>query len=320
MAAETGNSRAATGAAAPNPEVRVVAGALFDGERRVLIAQRPAGKHMAGRWELPGGKLESGETAIEGLRRELAEELGVELRDARPLIRLRHDYADRRICLDVWRVTEFDGVPRGLDGQALAWVALDDLPGRDILEADLPIVTALRLPNLACLAAGAAGLEAAVRDAREPRTVLWRPSPEAAANDAARQAVQSARAAGHRVLVVGEEVAAVTIAAFAGADGVALEWNGGELAVDPRGVFLVGVVCQSPRAALAAARAGAQFVVLVPPDGPPAGAELAPLCEIAGVPVLVGRFAGPECLVAVRASGAHGCVVGAAPAGDAEAA
>jgi 8-oxo-dGTP diphosphatase len=319
VAAEPGTSRGAPGAAAPHPEVRVVAGALFDAERRVLIAQRPAGKHMAGRWELPGGKLDPGETPIEGLRRELAEELGVELRDARPLIRLRHDYADRRVCLDVWRVTDFDGVPRGLDGQALAWVALDDLPGRDILEADLPIITALRLPNLACMATGVAGLEAAVRQARESRTLLWRPSVAGAAEESARQAVRSARAAGHRVLVVGEEVAAVTIAAFTGADGVALEWSGEELAVDPRGVFLVGVVGQSPRIALRAARAGAQFVVLVPSEGPLPGAELAQLCEAAGVPVLSGCYAGPECLVEVRASGAHGCVVGVAPGGEVEA-
>lgn len=320
MAAEPGTSRGAPGTAAAPPEVRVVAGALFDAERRVLIAQRPAGKHMAGRWELPGGKLDPGETAIEGLRRELAEELGVELRDARPLIRLRHDYADRRICLDVWRVTAFDGEPRGLDGQALAWVAPDDLPSRDILEADLPIITALRLPNLACMAVGAAALEAAVRDACEARTLLWRPSPAGAAEEAVRQAVRAARAAGHRVLVVGDEVAAVTIAAFTGADGVALEWSGEDLAVDPRGVFLVGVVCQSPRAALEAARAGAQFVVLVPPGGPPAGADLALLCEAAGVPVLAGHYAGPECLVEVRAAGAHGCVVGASRDGEAAAA
>jgi 8-oxo-dGTP diphosphatase len=307
----------APGAAAPS-ELRVVAGALFDAERRVLIAQRPAGKHMAGRWELPGGKLEPGETAIEGLRRELAEELGVELRDARPLIRLRHDYADRRVCLDVWRVTRFDGEPRGLDGQALAWVAPDELPGHDILEADLPIVTALRLPNLACVATGVTGLEAAVHEAREPRTLLWRALLALATQESARQAVHTARAAGHRVLVVGDEVAAVTVAAATGADGVALEWSGEALAADPRGAFLVGVVCQSPRAALAAARAGAQFLVLVPPEGPPAGAELGALCEAAGVPLLAGRYAGPGCLAEVRACGAHGCVVGAPPAGDAQ--
>ena len=100
----------------PPVEVHVAAGALFDAGRRVLIARRPAGKHMAGRWELPGGKLDAGETPLEALRRELAEELGVELRDARPLIRLRHDYAGRRVLLDVWRVTAWAGEPRSLGG------------------------------------------------------------------------------------------------------------------------------------------------------------------------------------------------------------
>lgn len=296
--------------AATLAEVHVVAGALFDASRRVLIAQRPPGKHMAGRWELPGGKLHAGETAIEALRRELAEELGVDLRDARPLIRLRHDYADRRVQLDVWRVTDFAGEPRGVDGQALEWVRPDELPGRDLLEADLPIVTALRLPNVALAVAGTAALAEAGREAGEPRTLLWAPQPAGAVDDAARLAVRAARAAGHRVLVVGDEVPAVTVAAATGADGVVLEWSGAALAVDSRGVFLVGVACDTPATALAAARAGAQFLVLEPPSGPPPGATLASLCDAAGVPVLAGRYGGPASLAEVRAAGAHGCVIG----------
>ncbi len=286
----------------------MVAGALFDGQRRVLIAQRPPGKHMAGRWELPGGKLNPGETAVEALRRELAEELGVELRDARPLIRLRHDYADRRVCLDVWRVTDFDGEPRGLDGQALDWVVPDELPGRDLLEADLPIVTALRLPSVARAATGEQGLVEVA--AGELATVFWHPATAAAPTDGERLAVRAARAAGHRILVVGEEVAAATVAAVTGADGVLIDWAGQALAVDPRGHFLVGAACASAEAALAAARAGAQFVLVAPPGGPLAGAALASLCEEAGVPVLAGWYAGPESLPGVRASGAHGCAVG----------
>jgi 8-oxo-dGTP diphosphatase len=320
VAAEAGIGRPGGRAAAP-AEVRVVAGALFDGARRVLIAQRPPGKHMAGRWELPGGKLHAGETAIEALRRELAEELGVELRDARPLIRLRHDYADRRIVLDVWRVTDFAGEPRGLDGQALEWVQPDELPRRDLLEADLPIVTALRLPCTARAAIGASALEDAARAVREPTTLFWAPQPAGAVDDAARDAVRAARAAGHRVLVAGEEVAAAIVAAATGADGVLLEWRQQELDVDSRGVVLVGVRCESAPAALAAARAGAQFVLLAPPAGPPAGEVLARLCEQAGVPVLAGWYPAPDVLAPVRSAGAHGCAVGAPlpPLGDTEA-
>ena len=83
------------------PEIHVIAGALSDTEGRVLIAQRPRGRHMAGRWEFPGGKLAPGEDSCDGLKRELAEELGVIVREARPLIRLRHDYPDRRVLLEV---------------------------------------------------------------------------------------------------------------------------------------------------------------------------------------------------------------------------
>src|SRR5690606_11405069 len=76
--------------------IHVVAGALFDAEGRVLIAQRPAGKHMAGGWEFPGGKLEAGEPARVGLGRELREELGVEVLQAEPLVAYVHAYTDRR--------------------------------------------------------------------------------------------------------------------------------------------------------------------------------------------------------------------------------
>ena len=116
---------------------------------RVLIAQRPRGRHMAGRWEFPGGKLAFGEDSYDGLKRELAEELGVVVREARPLIRLRHDYPDRRVLLDVWQVTAYDGEPKSLESQALAWARPDELPSHDLLEADRAIVTALRLPRLA---------------------------------------------------------------------------------------------------------------------------------------------------------------------------
>ena len=123
--------------------IHVVAGALFDAAGRVLIAQRPPGKALAGRWEFPGGKLHAAEDAPTGLARELREELGVEVHAAEPLIRYAHDYADRVVWIDMWVVTRWSGEPRGLDGQALKWVLPADLPGEDILEADAPIVREL---------------------------------------------------------------------------------------------------------------------------------------------------------------------------------
>jgi 8-oxo-dGTP diphosphatase len=129
---------------APKPLVCVVAGALFDGERRVLIAQRPPGKHMAGRWEFPGGKLAAGETELQGLVRELREELGVTAASCRPFMRLSHEYDDRVVELSLWVVDIFSGDPAGLDGQQLKWVALERLGEEDILEADAPFVAALQ--------------------------------------------------------------------------------------------------------------------------------------------------------------------------------
>jgi 8-oxo-dGTP diphosphatase len=125
------------------PVVCVVAGALFDGERRVLIAQRPPGKHMAGRWEFPGGKLAAGETEPQGLVRELREELGVTVASCRPFMRLSHEYDDRVVELSLWVVDIFSGEVSGLEGQQLKWVALDRLGEEDILEADAPFVRAL---------------------------------------------------------------------------------------------------------------------------------------------------------------------------------
>jgi 8-oxo-dGTP diphosphatase len=124
--------------------IRVVAGALFDVHGRVLIAQRPAGKHMAGRWEFPGGKIHAGESELDALRRELLEELGVSLESAVRMLELSHDYPGRRVHLCMWRVTSYRGEPRALDHQALKWVAPAELDSEDLLEADRPIVEALQ--------------------------------------------------------------------------------------------------------------------------------------------------------------------------------
>jgi 8-oxo-dGTP diphosphatase len=122
----------------------VVAGALYDLHGRVLITERPPGKHMAGRWEFPGGKLEAGESEREALVRELREELGIEVDSAHEELTLRHDYADRRVQVSMWIVERYAGEPRGLDGQALKWVAPAQLPNEDVLEADRPFIEALQ--------------------------------------------------------------------------------------------------------------------------------------------------------------------------------
>jgi 8-oxo-dGTP diphosphatase len=124
--------------------VRVVAAALFDPDHHVLIAERPPGRHMAGRWEFPGGKVAEGESDASALARELKEELGIEVLAARFLLQITHQYEDRCVVLSLWIVERFRGEPRGLDGQRLKWVRPAELLTEDILEADRPFVEALQ--------------------------------------------------------------------------------------------------------------------------------------------------------------------------------
>lgn len=126
------------------PTLLVVAAALYHRDGRILIAERPPGKHMAGRWEFPGGKVTSGESEADALARELKEELGVDVAESRPFMRLRHSYDDRDVELSMWLVQSFHGEPQSLDGQRLKWVRPERLQDEDILEADRPFVEALR--------------------------------------------------------------------------------------------------------------------------------------------------------------------------------
>jgi 8-oxo-dGTP diphosphatase len=131
------------------PRLRVVAAALFDADRRVLIAERPAGKHMAGWWEFPGGKVGSDESDAQALIRELHEELGIDAEPNAEIMTLTHDYPDRVIDLVLWRATVRNGVPRGLDGQQLKWVDCGALAAERLLEADRPFIAALQLVSSA---------------------------------------------------------------------------------------------------------------------------------------------------------------------------
>jgi 8-oxo-dGTP diphosphatase len=125
------------------PLIFVVAAALYDERGQVLIAQRPVGRHMAGRWEFPGGKVDGGETELAALTRELREELGIEVAAARPFMRLKHAYPDRNVELSLWIIERFAGTPGPRDGQTLKWVAPLRLADEDLLEADRPFVEAL---------------------------------------------------------------------------------------------------------------------------------------------------------------------------------
>lgn len=128
--------------------VHVAAAAIISGDaRKVLIARRPSNVDHGGLWEFPGGKLAPYETGLEGLKRELHEELGVEIQRAQPLIRVHHEYPDKHILLDVWQVHAFAGEPFGREGQAVRWVPMEELVGYPFPAANLPILRAVMLPT-----------------------------------------------------------------------------------------------------------------------------------------------------------------------------
>ena len=125
-------------------EVHVAVAVLRDGEGRILLTRRHADSHQGGLWEFPGGKVEAGESLAAALRRELREELGVDIRSHRPLLEIRHDYGDKRVFLDVHIVEDFAGRPRPLEQQPMRWVAVEELCDYAFPAANEPIVDALR--------------------------------------------------------------------------------------------------------------------------------------------------------------------------------
>ena len=128
--------------------VHVAAAAMISADQKhVLIARRPSNVDHGGLWEFPGGKLAPYETGLEGLKRELHEELGVEIVRAQPLIRVHHEYPDKHILLDVWQVHEVAGEPFGREGQAVRWVPMNELVNYPFPAANLPILRAVMLPT-----------------------------------------------------------------------------------------------------------------------------------------------------------------------------
>ena len=129
------------------PVVEVVAGVLQDARGRILLARRTKGRDLAGLWEFPGGKRESGETPEAALARELHEELGIDVDVGTPLINVPQQYPHKRLRLDVRRVASWRGTPRGHEGQALAWAPPHMLASYAMPPADRPVVAALVQPD-----------------------------------------------------------------------------------------------------------------------------------------------------------------------------
>ena len=125
--------------------VTVAACALIDVDGRVLLAQRPEGKSMAGLWEFPGGKIEAGETPEQSLIRELEEELGITVKEAclAPLTFASHSYPDFHLLMPLYVCRRWEGTVTALEGQRLAWVRPNRLRDYPMPPADEPLVSHL---------------------------------------------------------------------------------------------------------------------------------------------------------------------------------
>lgn len=126
--------------------ILVSAVALIDKEGRVLLAQRPEGKSMAGLWEFPGGKVEEGESPEDALVRELHEELGIETWNSclAPLTFASHAYPDFHLLMPVFACRKWEGIPQPREGQTLAWAKAQELRNYPMPPADIPLIPILR--------------------------------------------------------------------------------------------------------------------------------------------------------------------------------
>jgi 8-oxo-dGTP diphosphatase len=124
----------------------VVAVALIDTDGRVLLAQRPPGKSLAGLWEFPGGKVDAGETPEVALIRELQEELGIETKASclAPLTFASHSYDDFHLLMPLFACRRWHGIPAPREGQTLAWVRPNQLRDYPMPPADIPLIPILR--------------------------------------------------------------------------------------------------------------------------------------------------------------------------------
>ena len=126
--------------------VLVSAVALIDRDGRVLVTQRPQGKAMAGYWEFPGGKVETGETPEQALIRELHEELGINTWESclAPLTFASHRYESFHLLMPLFACRKWLGIPHGKEGQSLSWAYPKQLPDYQMPPADIPLIAVLR--------------------------------------------------------------------------------------------------------------------------------------------------------------------------------
>lgn len=306
------------------PPIHVVAAALVDAEGRVLLTQRPPGKHLAGYWEFPGGKVEPGESVVSALQRELREEIGVEIGAAEPLIRIPWRYPSKAILLDVYRVHDFRPEPHPREGQALKWVPANALDPHEMPSADHPAITALRLPQLYAITSEPGDdtatllgrLDAAL--AHGARLVQFRAKTlsREVIREIAPIAAQRVRRHGGELLLNASSPDDLTLATELGLDGVHLTTSLlRALSTRPLpSPTWVAASCHDADELRIAERLGVDFVVLGPVQPTPSHSEREPLgwktfeslCANCTVPVYALGGLGPTDVARARMAGAQG--------------
>lgn len=263
--------------------LHVAVGVLQDTQGRILIAQRREGAPGAGKWEFPGGKRESGETVGAALKRELNEELGVDVAQARPMLRFHHVYSDRRVLLDVWAVSQWHGQAWGREGQKLQWCEPTRLCDYDLLSANKPIVDAIRLPAAYAITPDPGGDTSGLLDTAEAmsasgiRLLRLRAGNLAdGAYEILAQALRIRLQAHATALLVDRTPAMVERVGAAGLHLPAHRWRNLDARPVPTNLWFA-VSCHSRSDISRAASIGADFAVLSPVKTTPSHAQQAPL-------------------------------------------
>lgn len=131
----------------PDRPLHVAVAVILNSQGEILISRRPDHVHQGGLWEFPGGKVEPGETVQQAIRREIHEELGINVQQLQPLIRFPYTYPGYPVLLDVWKVVDFTGEASSREGQPIEWLPVDELDKRTFPRANRAIMKAMQLPR-----------------------------------------------------------------------------------------------------------------------------------------------------------------------------